>query len=207
MTKPLVRAATGSIALVVCLIGLSDHARAQGTTLGGGADLVADPFLFYYAFYLPNQQLQAMRSTPLDTINNAMVQRQYYAQTDRRGLYNPISPYADQAYDPSKPFSQQNQERAARPYKFALNPSNSDGSGPALYFNRTGNYHAGLREGRSKNANVYAGRSPNRLSAGRAAGGAGGGMGGGMGGMGGMGGGMGGMGGMGGGMGGMGGMM
>ena len=37
-----------------------------------------------------------MRPTPMDTINSAMVTRQYYAQNDRSGLYNPISPYADQ---------------------------------------------------------------------------------------------------------------
>ena len=92
----------------------------------------------------------------MDSINNAMVSRQYYAQNDRRGLYNPISPFGDQSYNPLQPFSQQGMERTARPYRFALNPSNSDGTGPALYFNRTGNYHPGLREGRGRNANVAA---------------------------------------------------
>jgi len=201
MIKQLSRAASGSIVLIVCLMCTPGQAKAQGTALGGGGELIADPFMFYYAFYLPNQQLQSMRATPMDSINNAMVARQYYAQNDRRGLYNPISPYSDQSYDPLRPFSQQGQERVARPYRFALNPSNSDGTGPALYFNRTGNWHPALRPGRGHNANVAASRVPNRLSGSRAGGG------GGMGGMGGMGGGMGGMGGMGGGMGGMGGMM
>jgi hypothetical protein len=192
MIRHLVNAAIGLVVLVVCLICTPSQARAQGG-LGAGGELVSDPFLFYYAFYLPNQQLQSMRSTPLDTINQANVARQYYAQNDRRGLYNPVSPYSDQTYNPSQPFAKQGQERVARPYKFALNPTNSDGTGPALYFNRTGGYHAGLREGHGRNANVAKTKAMNRLGGGM------GGMGGGMGGMG--------MGGMGGGMGGMGGMM
>ena len=86
----------------------------------GGAGILNDPFTFYYAVYLPNQQLQSMRSTPMDSINAAMVTRQYYAQNDRRGLYNPISPYAEQNYDPLHPYSrQQGSDRTARPYRFA----------------------------------------------------------------------------------------
>jgi hypothetical protein len=200
MTKQLCRAASRSMIVLGCLMCLTDQARAQGGGLGGGADLVADPFLFYYAFYLPNQQLQALRPTPMDSINDAMVARQYYAQNDRRGLYNPVSPY-DESSNPNQTGSPQGRERAARPYRYVLNPSNQDGDGPALYFNRTGNYHPGLKQGRGRNANVAHTKSPNRLTGNRFTGGAGGGggMGGGMGGMGGMG-----MGGMGGGMGGMG---
>jgi hypothetical protein len=199
MIKQLSRAAGGSTILIVFLMCVPGQAKAQGTGLGGGGELIADPFTFYYAFYLPNQQLQSLRATPMDSVNSAMVSRQYYAQNDRRGLYNPISPYADQSYNPLAPYSQQGQEHSARPYRYALNPTNSDGTGPALYYNRTGNYHPGMRSGHGRNANVSAGRTPNRLT-GRGGGGGGGGMGGG--GMGGMGGGMGGMGGMGGGMGG-----
>jgi hypothetical protein len=151
---------------------------------------------------LPNQQLQAMRSTPMDSINNAMVTRQYYAQNERRNLYNPISPYAEQNYDPLRPYSrQQGQERVARPYRYTQDPSNSHGTGPSLYYGRAAHYFPGLREGRGRNANVYTRGGASRPRGGGGMGG--GGMGGG--GMG--GGGMGGMGGMGGGMGGMGGMM
>jgi hypothetical protein len=198
MIKRLACATSASIVLIVCLMCIPGRVNAQGFAGGGaGGELIADPFLFYYAFYLPNQQLQSLRSTPLDSINNSMVARQYYAQNDRRGLYNPISPYADQSYDPLKPFAKQGQERVARPYRFALSPSNSDGGGPALYFNRVGGYHQ-MKEGRGRNANMATTRAANRLTGTRTGGG------GGMGGMGGMGGGMG---GMGGGMGGMGGMM
>jgi hypothetical protein len=200
MGRHLLRAAGGFFVLVVCLTSLSGPAKAQaGLGLGlGPGGILNDPFTFYYAFYLPNQQLQAMRSTPMDSINNAMVTRQYYAQNERRNLYNPISPYAEQNYDPLRPYSrQQGQERVAKAYRYSQDPSNSHGTGPSLYYGRTTHYFPGLREGRGRNANVYT-----RGGASRPRGGAGGG------GMGGMGaGGMGGMGGGAGGMGGMGGMM
>ena len=167
-------------------------ARAQATAAAAGlGNIAADPFTFYYAYYLPNQQMQAMRPTPMDTINQAVVNRQYYAQTQKQSLYNPISPYAED-YDPLRPYSQkQGGERIARPFHFVQNSSNSDGSGPQLYYNRAAQYFSGLRTGRGPNANV----AVTRRGGGRY-----GGMGGGMGGMGG------GMGGMGGGMPGMGGM-
>jgi len=163
-------------------------ARAQATTTTPGAGLsniAIDPFTFYYAYYLPNQQIQAMRPTPMDTINQAVADRQYYAQTQRQSLTNPISPYAED-YDPLRPYSrQQGNERIARPYHFTQNSSNNNGSGPALYYNRAAQYFQGLRTGRGPNANV------SRTRGGRYGGG------GGMGGMGGMGMGMPGMGGMG----------
>ena len=93
-----------------------------------GAGVLNDPFTFYYAIYLPNQQLQSMRPTPLDSVNDAMVARQYYAQQNRRGLYDPISPYSD-TYDPLRPYSDQ-RERVARPTRFSRDPSNVNGMGP-----------------------------------------------------------------------------
>ncbi len=173
--------------LGVALAPALAQAQAQATTTTPGAGLgniAIDPFTFYYAYYLPNQQIQAMRPTPMDTINQAVVDRQYYAQTQRQALYNPISPYAED-YDPLRPYSrQQGLERHARPYRFASNSSNSDGSGPGLYYNRAAQYFQGLRRGRGPNANVATTRR------GRMGGGGGGGMGGmgmGMPGMGGMG--------------------
>jgi hypothetical protein len=195
MKRHLLRAATGSTVLVVCLISLPGEVFAQAAGLGvSSGAILNDPFSFYYAVYLPNQQLQAMRPSPNDSINSALVTRQYYAQNDRSGLYNPISPYADRNYDPLHPYSrQQGTERTARPYRFARNPSNLDGTGPSLYYGRAAQYFPGLKEGRGRNANVYSkggSARPRGNYTGKGAGG-GGGMGGGMGGMG-----MGGMGGM-----------
>ncbi len=154
MVRHLVRIASSILTLLVCLSALTDRVEAQALSPLGGGNL-SDPFSFYYAVYLPNQQLQALRPGPLDAVDNAMVARQYYAQTQRRSLYNPISPYAD-TYDPLHPYSQQGQERAARPFRFAHDPSNADGNGPSLYYNRAAQYFPDLaaRQGRRPNANV-----------------------------------------------------
>jgi hypothetical protein len=130
-------------------------ARAQATATGLGiGDITSDPFTFYYAYYLPNQQIQAMRPKPIDTINQAVQARQYYAATQRQSLYNPISPYTEE-YDPLRPYSQQQgRERVAQPYRFVQDPSNSDGSGPSLYYGRASQYYPGLRIGRGPNANI-----------------------------------------------------
>ncbi len=74
--------------LVASLMCLTGQARAQfGAGLGGSnGTILNDPFTFYYAFYLPNQQMQSLRVRPSDTIDQAMVARQYYAQNDRRAL-------------------------------------------------------------------------------------------------------------------------
>jgi hypothetical protein len=190
------RATLVLMALCGSLMCLPATANAQGFMGGGDGSFLSDPFNFYYAFYLPNQQLQSLRPKPIDTINQAQVARQYYAQTDRRALVNPLSPYGNDTYDPLHPYSAQGKERVARPFRFSPDPSNADGTGPSLYYGRATAYFPGLRAGRGRNANSYGRTSralgPNRVIAG--ASGAGGG--GGMGGMGGMGGGMGGMGGM-----------
>jgi len=205
------RTTGGLLVLAGCLLLLPAESMGQGLGTGtgvGGAGILNDPFSFYYGVFLPNQLQQAMRPTPMDTINSALSTRQYFAQTNRSGLYNPISPYADENYDPMSPYStQQGRERTARPFRFARDPSNMDGTGPSLYYGRAAQYFPGLRPGRGKNANIYsrgsasrpAGNYTGRPRSGGMMGGMMGGMGGGMGGMG--------MGGMGGGMGGMGGMM
>jgi hypothetical protein len=191
MCRQLLRATVGAIVASASLFCLPSPATAQGL-LGGGAGggLINDPFQFYYGIYLPNQQLQSLRPRPVDTLNQAVAQRQYYSQMDRRALYNPISGREDQSYDPLHPYSGQNQERLARPFRFAQDPSNLDGSGPSLYYGRATAFFPGLRSGRAPNANV-SGRSSRALGTPRAL--QRGGAGGGGGGMGGMGGGMGGM--------------
>jgi len=163
-------------------------AQAQATAAAAGlGNIAADPFTFYYAYYLPNQQMQSMRPTPMDSINQAVMNRQYYAQTQKQSLYNPISPYAED-YDPLRPYSQQQgKERIARPFRFTQSSSNHDGSGPALYYNRAAQYFSGLRTGRGPNANVAPTRAGRYGGMGRGMGGGMGGGGMGMPGMGGMG--------------------
>ena len=157
MIRHLTNLAGGWIALVICVMFFPAQVKAQGLLGGGLGAFGNDPFTSYYAFYLPNQQIQALRPTPMDSINQALVSRQYYAQSDRRSrLYNPISPYStDQNYDPLRPYGPQGTERVARPFRFVQDPSNSDGSGPSLYYNRATQYFPGLRSGRGPNGNVY----------------------------------------------------
>ncbi len=60
MGRHLVLAASTILAAVVCLSAFPRRAEAQaaaGTGLGAGG-IINDPFTFYYAIYLPNQQLQ-----------------------------------------------------------------------------------------------------------------------------------------------------
>jgi len=188
-----------SLAVLILLPMLAgSQARAQGLFGADPSGFMSDPFQFYYGVYLPNQQLQSLRPMPTDTIDSGMQVRQYYAQANQKGLFNPISPYSEGNYDPLRPYSEQRGERRARPYRFAPGATNANGAGPALYYNRAANYFPGLRSGVGRNANVYSGHGSGAPRAGRAGAGGGGGMGGAMGGMGG------GMGGIGGGMGGMG---
>jgi len=133
-----------------------------------------DPFAFYYGYYLPHQAAMAAQSTPLDTINQITAQRQFAALNERKGLYDPISPYGDDELDPQRPYSaNRGGERLSRPHTFPVSTSNQGGIGPGLYYNRTAKYHPHLRTGRGANRNLGVSRR-------------GGGMGGGMGGMGGM---------------------
>jgi hypothetical protein len=194
MVRHLWRAAGGSTLWVVCLVSLSGQSFGHGVGTGaplGGTGLLNDPFTFYYAIYLPNQQLQSLRPSPLDTINyGAMVTRQYYTQNARRSLNDSISPYSDYQYDSLRPYSrQQGSDRGARPYRFARDPSNLNGPGPSLYYGRAAAYFPGLRAGRGRNANVYTrrgGSGPSGNYTGGGLGGGIGGLGGGLGGTGGM---------------------
>src|SRR5208283_1617205 len=107
MSRPMFRS-TAMLFLSCLGVALAPAlARAQATVPGAALGNIAnDPFTFYYAYYLPNQQIQAMRPSPMDTINQAVIDRQYYAQTQKQSLFNPISPYAED-YDPLRPYSRQ----------------------------------------------------------------------------------------------------
>ncbi len=184
MKRHLLPAIGAILAVASCLSVGPDRAAAQ-TLVGGagsGMGIFADPFSAYYAIYLPNQQLQAMRPTPLDAVNQAMPIRQYYAQANRQGLYDPVSPYSD-TVDPLHPYSSQADPRLPRVARFSRNPANREGTGPALYFNRVSQYYPDLagRTAQNRNANVFNGRGVRSSRGGGMGGMGGGGMGGGMG--------------------------
>ena len=109
-----------------------------------------------------------------------MAKSQYYTQNDRLGLYDPISHYFYQDYDPLHPYSrQQAMERRARPFRFGNDPSNLNGTGPSLYYGRAAAYirGLGLDQAGGRNANVYTrggGSRPRGNHTGRGVGGGGG---------------------------------
>src|SRR3954466_14076791 len=129
----------------VAAVGLGLPAgRAHAQFPNGGVD----PFALYYGYYLPHQAAIAAQSTPLDTINQITAQRQYAAVTDRAGLYDPISPYGDDELDPLRPYSpKRGGDRVLRPQSFASSTSNAQGTGPALYYNRTARYYPNQKAG------------------------------------------------------------
>lgn len=144
-------------ALVVVMLAPSGRAFAQ---FGGVGGVGADPFSFYYGYYLPHQAAIAAQPTPLDTINQVTAQRQYTAQTDRSTLYDPISPYGDED-DPLSRYGKRANERLAKVQGFSYGSpdGNSRGTGPVMYYNRTARYFPGLKTGRGPNQNLARVRS------------------------------------------------
>jgi len=140
-----------AVALGVCLLIPGSRVHAQAGNLG------SDPFSFYYGYYLPHQAAIAAQPTPLDTINAITQQRQFNAVTNRAALYDPISPYAEEDLDPLTPYGAQ-RGRARGTQTTPGFASNARGSGPGLYFNRTGRYHPALanRVPRGPNRNIAA---------------------------------------------------
>ena len=159
-------------ALAIVLLAPAGQAFGQVGGLGN------DPFSLYYGWYLPNAMYQAAQPTPMDSINQMTMRRQATAQTDRTGLYDPLTPFGEDELDPLSPYgARQAATRTARhantPYT-AYSDSRSGaakGHGANMYFNRTARYHPDLKIGRGPNRNIAALR-------GRPAGGMGGGMGG-----------------------------
>jgi hypothetical protein len=149
--------AVGAATLVLVVVTQPEQALAQvGTGVG------ADPFSFYYGYYLPHQAYIAAQPRAIDPINQVVANRQYTAQTDRAALYDPISPYGDEESDPFRPNAQGGRERRTGAQNFTMggNSSNANGNGPAMYYNRTARYFPALRAGRGPNRNVAAVRGP-----------------------------------------------
>src|SRR5262245_22349727 len=102
-------------ALAIMVIISAGQAQAQVAAVGVGAD----PFSFYYGYYLPHQQYIAAQPTPMDTLNQLTATRQYTAATDRAALYDPISPYGEEEGDQFRPNGgRRGGERLVKPQGF-----------------------------------------------------------------------------------------
>ena len=64
----------------------------------------SDPFFLYYGYFLPRQSAMAAQGQPEDFYRNQSIQRQYAAQTDRAGLYDPVSAVGLDELDPTRAF-------------------------------------------------------------------------------------------------------
>jgi hypothetical protein len=117
-----------------------------------------DPFSFYYGYYLPHQAAIAAQPRPMDTLNAITAERQMNAATDRAGLYDPISPYAQEDEDQLGQYgrSRRGRERLANPPAFQTNPSalSPAGRGSPMYYNRTARYFPQIRVGQGPNRNL-----------------------------------------------------
>jgi len=138
-------------------LGLSAVAPASQAQIQSN---FTDPFFLYYGWYLPRQAALAAQPTSVDIINQASVNRQLNATTERGGYFEPIEPFGLNELDPNRPFQRQPGSGPAytrRSLSTLTTPSMS-GSGPPGYYNRAGMYYPNLRAGHGSNANIYTAR-------------------------------------------------
>jgi hypothetical protein len=148
------------LAVALCLLA-PRSGRAQGSSLG---TLGADPFATYYGWYLPNQAYQASQPRVEDTINAITVVRQRAAIAERDNMFDTRSRFD---LDEEAEFGRYAPRGGARgrPQLGGAGASaspfagNVRGTGPALYYNRTGRYFPTLRTGHGPNRNIAAMRA------------------------------------------------
>jgi hypothetical protein len=143
---------------LIVVLGFSatgSEARAQ---IGAG---INDPFFAYYSFYLPRQQAQALQPGPEATINAVTANRQYYAATNRNGMFDPDAQgnggFDSDEYFPGRPNQGSRSGMTGR--KRQLHGGNLNGLGPQGYYNsKLSTYYPGIKSGRGKNSNTYTAR-------------------------------------------------
>jgi len=128
------------LAVVIGLGGFASSARAQDSGF-------SDPFFLYYGFFLPRQNALAAQPQPEDNIRALAAQRQFTAQSDRAGLYDPIGQIGLDELNPN-PFGQRSgSSRVPRHPANGVSNTNLRGRGLSQYHNRTNTYYPGLRTG------------------------------------------------------------
>jgi hypothetical protein len=111
----------------------------------------SDPFFLYYGYFLPRQAAIANQPHVEDTINSAVASQQAYAQTNRAGLYDPAGGYgSSDPFSSTDPLDSPNRRgtggRAPMGVRSrgSIPTTNINGSGPALYFNRTAQHYPNM---------------------------------------------------------------
>ena len=149
------RRARWILGAVIAVTAWSTQSLAQSN---GGYD---DPFFLYYSYFLPRQAALAAQPQVQDTINQNFANNQVNARTNRAGLYDPSGGYGSfDDYDPNATFDNPTARggRSANPLgrrQFrGLPTTNIAGRGPALYYNRAGQFYPSLRTGIGPNHNL-----------------------------------------------------
>jgi hypothetical protein len=147
------------LGLVVALAvsAASSEARAQVPFTS-----VNDPFFTYYSYYLPRQQAQAMSPGPEATINAVTANRQYYAATNRNGMFDPNASggnqFESEEFSPNSGIRKRGSGLSIQTGRFAsgVHGGNLNGLGPQGYFGggKLVPYYHDLKTGRGKNSNV-----------------------------------------------------
>lgn len=132
------------------LVGSPSTAQAQFNSF-------ADPFTFYYGYFIPSQAYQASIPKAEDTVRMYSAQRQASALTERAGLYDPVGSMGGDDLlrsfgDPSARGG--SPARMTRTNPMGVVNTHVNGSGPTGYYNRVNTYHPNLRLGRGANRSI-----------------------------------------------------
>jgi len=121
------------------------------------AQVLNDPFFAYYSFYLPRQQAQALQPGPEATLNAVAANRQFYAATNRNGMFDPNSA-SNGSLDFGDDFTTRgnaSRRTSGSGSGRAVHGGNLNGLGPQGYYaGRLNGYFPGIKSGRGRNANI-----------------------------------------------------
>lgn len=125
-----------------------------GTSVQAQDGGFSDPFFLYYGYFLPRQNALAAQAQPEDYYRAQSIQRQAAAQTDRQGLYDPLSSIGLDELDPLRPFGSRSGSTrmvATTPMGLRTSVSQRGHSAPGSYYARTSaagkTYYPTLRSG------------------------------------------------------------
>jgi hypothetical protein len=134
---------------------LATEVRAQTAAFAAptaNAPGLGDPFIAYYAWYLPRQAALAAQPTTTQMLRDVAAVRQEYALAERQGLVNP-NPAIGLEPDPLRPFYGSSVSRVANPT--GIYGNTRGGQGPVTHYNRTDRYFPSRGTGYGANQNTY----------------------------------------------------
>ena len=164
MVRHLVRVASAMLAGLPVGIDRSSGGTGVGRQYGG---ILNDPFSFYYAIYLPNQQF----SRCVQGRWTRSITRWSPGNTSHRLSDGDCITRSHRTRTLTIPLTRtRNRARNARPsIPVCPDPSNADGNGPSLYYNRVVQYYPNLEDDRPVGRMRMSSAPQGRLGPGRVA--------------------------------------